>query len=297
MPDTLYPPGAPTIAGNVISVDAFLNNPPLVQRAIMDLTLQRFLADRIFAAGPPTNAGSVLYEQVAAGEWFTVRDVQEIEPGDEFPIVDGAVTPPLVAIIKKWGGAFLVTDEARQRNRRDIVARNLVKLRNTVTRKVDTVAMATLNAAPIVTQAASGDWTVAATDVIADLETARSTIDQADLGYEADTVIIHPSQALDVRKDADLRTALPRESVERNLLSAPDLSGLLGFPNWYVTNRQTAGTIHVLASGQVGGISEEKPLTSEVIPERKNERTRVQASRRAVPYVTDPLAVVKITGA
>lgn len=296
---TPYPPAPPVISGQNLTVSVFLRNPAVVQRRMENLTRQRFVADRLFNAGPQATGGAVIYDQVLdAGHLFAARDVQEIEPGAEFPLTGAADPTPLTAAVKKWGGAVPITYEEERRDRRDVLARRTTQLRNTVLRKVDTVAVATLDAAPLQTQAASGDWTTAATDIISDIETAKNKLDVMDMGYEADIVLLNPAQVLDIRKDADIRSALPRENRARNLLDlgAADLDGLLGL-TWIPSNRVTAGTAYVADSRSVGGISDELALYTRVVNQPERERYLIQAARPTVPYVTDPKAVVKITGA
>lgn len=295
---TPFPPAPPTISGQNITVSWMLNNPARVQKTLQNLSLQRFFADRIFRPGPPATGGAVIHDQLTANNLFTDRDVQEIVPGSEFPIVNGSEPDPLVALVHKWGGSAIITYEQERRNRLDVLTRELTRLRNTIVRKVDTVALAVLNAAPIQTDTATADWSTANTDIIADVEIAKGMVDAIDMGYEVDTVILNPAQALDIRVDADIRTALPREN--RNLLDrgASDLDGLLGIERWIVTNRQTAGTVHFLDSRFVGGISDEIPGPySRVINEEDKERYRIMAARVPAMYVTDPKAVVKVTGA
>jgi hypothetical protein len=52
----------------------------------------------------------------------------------------------------------------------------------------------------------------------------------------------------------------------------------------------------VVASKQVGEMKVEKPLGTESWREEKTERTWIQASVRPVVYVTNPYAVVKVSG-
>lgn len=301
MPTTVtpMPPPVPTISGQTLSLSVFLNSPAVVQRTLENLTSQRYVADRIFTRGPEAAGGAVIYDQVLAQNLFTLRDVQEVRPGSEFPIVNGEEPTPLVALVSKYGGDAVFTYEQIRRNRRDVLARELIRLRNTIVRKVDLLAIATLDAAPIQTFAASGDWTTAATDIIFDIEKGKSVLDAIDMGYEADTVLLNPAQALDIRGDGDIRLALPRENRNTNLLdkSATDLNGLLGIEKWYVTNRVAAGTVRVLDSRFTGFISDEVPAYSRVIDEEVKERKRVRAARIPAMGVTDPKAVVKITGA
>lgn len=291
-----YPPGPPSIGNGALTVDLVLKRPAYLQRAIEDLTAERFITDYIFTPGPAAAGGSVLYDQVTEATLYAERAIQEIEPGSEFPLLTFPEAAPLVATVKKWGGAFDVTDEARDRNRIDVAARNLRLTSNTIIQKMNLVAVAALNAAPVNTQTASGDWSTASTDIVSDLLTAVSTIDQADMGYTADTVLLNPAQALDLRKDADIRSGLPRENVAVNPLLASDLAGLLGL-NYIISNRVPAGTVYVLQRQVAGSYSDEQPLSSEVVPMRDKQMTRIQAWRKTVPYVTDPKSVVKITAA
>jgi hypothetical protein len=298
-----YPPAPPTVDGNVISVSRFLKDPALVQRAIASMTRQRFIADNIFAAGPAAPGGAVMYERILDAEegLYTDRDVTAIEPGDEFPIVNSGEAEPDVATTTKWGGAAVITYEARDRDKRDVLNRELMRLRNTIIRKVDTVGVAALvasvTAGDTPTMAASGSWSTISTDIIADIETGRSEVEESDLGYVVDTAIITPREALALRKNTGIRAALPRENMGANLIGAPDLSGLLRIPNWYVTNRGTNGHVWLLASKQVGSISDEKPLYSRIVDQPERERVLIMAARQTVPYITDPLAAIRITGA
>lgn len=294
MTGTTYPPGAPSVSGNQITVEQFLKTPSRVTRVINDLTRQRFLAERIFASGDAVG-GAVIYDQVTASELYTDRDVQAIEAGSEFPIVTSGETSPKVAAVTKWGGAAVLTYEAVRRDSRDILNRELTKLRNTIVRKVDTVAIAALDAAPINTDTGT-DWSDGTNgDPILDLAQGRSVIDDADLGYMADTILINPAQMVDLIGRKDVRDALPRESLTGNPIANGQLNGFMGY-TWYVTNRVAAGTAYILASTMAGSLRDELPLYSRVIDQQERERWLVQAARVTVPIVTDPKAVLKLTG-
>ncbi len=298
MPGVTYPPSPPTISAGRITVEAFLRTPTRVQRAVVDLTRQRFIADFIYTGGDAAG-GAVVYDRVLAGDLFTTRDVQPIEPGSEFPIVDTGETVPLVAAVTKWGGASIITYEAVRRDQRDVLARQLTKLRNTVIRKVDTVAVAALNADPSVPVApGAAAWNNTTTgDPISDLEAARSAIDDADLGYMADTVLVNPLQRLRLMARKDIRDSLPRESTAGNpvLAGGAALNGLLGF-RWLVSNRVPAGSAYVLARGVLGSIRDELPLYSRTVDQPDQERWLIMAARVTVPVITDPLAAFRLTG-
>ena len=296
MPGTMYPPGNPTVDGQGrITVEQFLKNPSRVTRVVADLTAQRFLAERIFAPGN-AEGGAVIFDQVTTTDLYTSRDVQAIEPGSEFPIVSSGETVPQVAAVTKWGGAAVLTDEAVRRDNRDVLNRELTRLRNTIVRKVDTVAIAALNAAPIVPLVATNAWSDGTNgNPVLNLAQGRSLIDDADMGYTADTVLINPAQFVSLVANPKVAAALPRESSAANPIASGQLGAYMGY-TWYVSNRVPAGTAFILSSQMAGSLRDELPLYSRVVPQPERERTLVQAARVTVPIVTDPKAVVKLTG-
>lgn len=296
MPGTTYPPAPPSIDGQGrITVEQFLKTPTRVQRTIADLTAERYLAERIFGSGT-AEGGAVIYDQLtAADSLYTDRDVQAIEPGSEFPLTDSGESAPKVAAVSKWGGAGIVTYEAARRDNRDVLNRKLTRIRNTIVRKVDTVAIAALNAAPI-NGSVGTDWSEAATrDAVGDVAKATNKIDNLDLGYVADTVLINPTQELELFLDKGLRDSLPRENNTTNPIASGRISGLMGL-TWYASNRVPLGTAYVLASTQAGSLRDELPLYSRVVDQPERERYLIQAARVTVPVVTDPLAVYRLTG-
>lgn len=291
---TAFPPAPPTVSGENITVSLFLNSPPRVQRAIEALTLRRFVADVVFSNGPTAEGGAVIHDQVTAVNDLLADDVEEIAPGSEFPLLTSTEPTPLVAVARKYGGEIFLTYEQIRRNNRSILTRETTKLRNTIIKKFDTIAMAALDAAPIQTAGGSGDWSTAATDIIADLVTAAGAVSSLDMGYIADTVLINPAQEIDLLKDVDIRNALPRERDD-SIIRTGNLGRLMGL-DFIVSNRVTAGTAYVLQRKIVGGISDELPMYARPIDDERRERTYIHGARVGVPYVTDPKAVFKITG-
>ncbi len=295
MPTSPYPQPAPTITGTNITVSLFLQSPPRVQRAVEALTLQRFVSDVIFGAGPPVTGGAVVHDQVLVPDVFLDRDVQEIAPGAEFPLLTSPEVAPLVALARKWGGEVFLTDEAIRRDNRQRLNREMTRLRNTIVRRVDTLGMAALRAAPIINQVASGSWAVAATDTIADLVTGAGAINGPDMGYIADTVVLNPREQESLLKDKDIRDAMPRERDD-SLIRTGNLGRLLNM-DFIVTNRVNPGEVFLLARGVIGGISDEVPLYARPIPDERREVVFIHGARVPAVYVTDPKAAVRITGA
>lgn len=297
MPPDMFPPGAPTVNGQEITLEQFLANPARVQRAIRDLTLQRFVADQIFSPGPAATGGSVIFDQVLGTELFMNRDVQAIEPGSEFPILDLGEVSPLVARTIKWGGAAELTYEERDRDRRDQLGRKVLRLRNTIVRKVDQVAVATLRAAPVLNAVASADWGIGTTAIFKDTASAITLVDRLDMGYTITGALISPNTNLAMLTNDQLIAQLPREGAgNSNPIRSGRLAGIAGIDDWFVTNRVTDDEIFFLSGKQAGSISDEKPLYSRVVDRPERESLLIMAARLVVPFVTDPKSVVRMTG-
>src|SRR3954447_22372491 len=141
-----HPLGPPTVTGTKISVDTMLKAPTRITRMIMDMTLQRFVADRIYSSGGGVTGGAVVFDSVEANDLYTARDVERVAPGAEFPIVTSARRAPGVAEVEKWGGKVWIADEARDRNDATLFTNQLRQLSNTIVRKINARAIQVLEA-------------------------------------------------------------------------------------------------------------------------------------------------------
>lgn len=299
-PLTPYPPAPPTIDGSGnITLGMWLAAPARVRRRLEDLTRARFIADQLFATGPAATGGAVVFDQVVTSDLYMSRDVQQIAPGQEIPILTDEAPVPKVAAVAKWGGADYITDEARDRNNFDVAARKTQKIANTVLRKVDAVAIATLDAAPLNTSTGTS-WAVggATTDqqILQQLIAARGLIDNPDNGYVADVALANPAERDKLASRIELLKLLTGMNAPV-IAEGTDrvVARILGL-DLFVSNRVPAGTIYIAQRRVIGGVSNETPLQTEVIPERRSQKTWIQSTRRLVPYVTDPKAATRLTG-
>lgn len=288
------PPAAPTITNDIQSVSVFLQNPAFVQARMMQLTDQKFVGDFIFSKGPAAPGGAVAYNQNTTNDLFLSRDVKPIAPGAEYPLLTDTIPTPLIALIRKWGGRIEIYDEDISRNRVDVLGRELNKLANTMVRKVDTVAIKALNDAVTQTYAFSTQWSSSSTDIISGLTQAQLIPELLDLPYELNTLIVNPTNrqqffsSLAINKNLGLL-------AEEALVRTGFIGTILGF-NIFVTNRVPAGTAYLVERGQVGSVSDEGAAGSKTYRQEDSDKVFVQAWRKFVPFVTDPLAAVKLTG-
>lgn len=291
-----HPLLAPVVTGTTITVDTMLQQPTRITAFLADITLQRFVLDRLFDSNGGVTGGAVIYDQATENELYLDRDVARVAPGAEFPVVTSHRRAPKVAEVEKWGGKFWFSDEARDRNDAAAFRRESIKLGNTIVRKLNARAISILDAAITANAGLSefvgNDWSVAipnganptppALTPGADFARAQLIADQRELGISFNIALVNPVNLNELRLfyQANLNTMLDDN----------------GFDEVYASNRITVGTAYFVASGQLGEMRLEQPLATETWREPENQRTWVQSSVRPVMFVTNPFAVVRATG-
>lgn len=288
-----HPLGPPTVSGNSITVDMMLNQPTRITRMISDLSLQRFIADRVFTNGGSVSGGAVIYDVAEANELYAARDVERIEPGGEFPLVTSEQRAPQVAEVEKWGGKVFIVDEARDRNNSAKFTRQMRQLTNTIIRKINARVVFELNASIAQSGQTVGghDWgavITAGTNAssnnvypMADFALANQMAEEDELGIEYDLWLLNPqeyTQLIILYGAAGLRTILSELGI-----------------SLYVSNRVPAGRAYCIAAGQLGQMRIEKPLGTETWRDPDHERTFVQSSVRPLFFVDNPFAVLEFT--
>jgi hypothetical protein len=291
-----HPLGPPTMSGTNITVDVMLNQPTRVTAYLLDITLARFILDRIFTSNGGVSGGAVVYDVIVANDIFLLRDVEPVSPGAEFPTVTSIRRVPHVASVEKYGGKFWVSYEARDRNDQVAFRNELVRLGNTIVRKLNTRAIAALNAAIAGNNGMStyvgNNWETAIPKGAnptpppltpgADFSKPQMLADQAELGIQYDTMLVNPVQLNSLR-------LFYEDGLEQMLSDA-------GYSELYASNRVPVGTAYAVASGQLGEMRLEQPLMTETWNEPDHQRAWTQSSVRPVMFVQNPWAVMEITG-
>ena len=289
-----HPLGPPTVTNTTLTVDQALNAPQRITRMVMDLTKQRFFVDRVFSSGGGVTGGAVIYDELAGNDLYADRDVQRVAPGSEFPEVTFSRRAPKVAEVEKWGGKFFFTDEARDRNNVGEFTRAVRQLSNTIVRKINQRGVDVLEAAVTANSRSvvGNDWSAVVTaGSSASAANLWPAFDFADANRQADV------EELGVVYDLAIMN--PVQYLELATVYGPDLDAMLASVGFdiYVTNRVAAGVMYIVASGQVGEMRLEQPLSSETWrdPDGK-QQTWVQSSVRPLFFVDNPYAVLKFTG-
>lgn len=289
-----YPLSAPVITGDNISLDLLLNEPTRITAYLSDLSLRGMFSQRVFSNGGGLTGGALVYNQLTSNQLFTDRDVQEVAPGTEFPIVTASRMAPKVAVPIKVGGKYFVLDEARDRNDATTVQLESQLLANTIQRKLDTTAINLLDASltefsrtvagvnwSTAKGTASGSLTKGGSPV-ADFAKIQGLADVDELGVRYNLWLVNPQEY------TNFLTFYGAE----NLAAVLNASGI----EMISTNRVTAGTAYALQSGAVGQMRLEKPLSTETWREQATERTWVQSGVRVAMAVTNPFSAIKVTG-
>ena len=289
-----YPMAGPVVTGSAITVELMLNQPTRITRYLSDISLRNYISPLFFATPGGVSGGAVVYDQLTLNDLFPTRDVQQVEPGAEFPVVTSDNPTPGTAVVEKHGGKFFVTDEARDRNDQGIIQREGRKLMNAMIRRQDARAVAIVDQAIAAnpSQTVTGvNWSTVVTGgsgqsnagawPAADFTKVQLLADTQELGVEFNQWIVNPAQLAQFR--------LVYGDKFESVLSAYGVA-------MTASNRVAVGTAYVLERQQVGEMRPEKALSTETWRENKTQRTWVQTDARYVQYVTNPFSVVRVTG-
>ncbi len=295
MPAVTYPPAPPTLSGDIVSINRFLNTPTLIQRRLRTLAENRFIGDVLLSGRAPAQGGSVLFEQ--SETIFPDRAVEAVEPGTKFPTSPISNGTALLAAVRKWGIDAIVTDEAIKRLLRNPVDRAMTKLTNGVVRQVDVVTLTAISAAVTQTMAVGTAWATS-TKILRDLLTAKATIIALNQGYVPDTAVVDDLTYAIVMSDPTINAGLRREDGKAPIYTGefPMIGGMRILPT---PNIPVAGTAFVLDSTLLGSMVDETPLTGGSLREENGpsvvEGWVLRAKRVVVPIVQEPNAAIKIT--
>src|SRR5262245_4111058 len=292
---TYHPLGPPTVSTTTITVDTALQTPTRITRSLMDLTLQRFFADRVFTSGGGVTGGAVVYDALVANDLYLTRDIGRVAPGAEFSLVTSTRRAPQVAEPEKWGGKFFVLRETRDRNQAWVFARHVQQLANTIVRKINQRSVEVLEAA---IAAATPPRTITGVNW-STVVTAGASASNANLWPQRDFARVQQqAEVEELGIVYDLVIMNPQEYFQLATIYGAYLNDLLASVNMdvFVTNRVTAGSAYFVQQGQPGEMRIESPLETETWYEEATQRYWTQSSVRPLWFVDNSFAVLKMTG-
>ncbi|MFC9769540.1 hypothetical protein [Rhodococcus jostii] len=300
-----YPPPAPNLSGDQLTISTFLNNPTLVARRLRTLAEQRFISDVLLTARLSTTSGAVLYEQ---GEsLYSDRAPESVAPGSEYPVTTVGLGTAQLAKTEKWGQDSLITDEAISRQNIDPVNRAMTKQVNQLVKTVDSMAMSAIASAVTQTVAASAVWDTGSPTILRDVLKVVAKIRELNEGFEPDTLVVDDTTWAIIASDPTLAGLRAREDKANPVYSGDfiTIGGLRVLPT---PNLGLTKSALVVDSTQLGGMADENiggpgyvtaegvGVQAKTIRDDDNDRWRIRARRVTVPIVLEPKAPHKITG-
>jgi hypothetical protein len=301
-------PLVPTISGNQLSVSSLLGNPTRLNGMIARLAAEQLVCDAFFRpASSAVVGGQLLFDVLVNGGNFAARDVELRTPGAEYIITTGDVTRDQ-AVPKDWGAKVQILDEERTRLDPTVLANRLVQLANSISRKIDQLAIAAVDAAlakysiasvpghdwsTLVTVGPSTGITPNADRPTADISNASLLARVDDLGIaEPDTIVMHPGQLQSLRQGYGSEL--------------PDVLAGVGIQNVRTSLQVAEGTAYVVTAGAAGVMGFEATpygqtagqlgLATELIPDREHRAVWIQSNAVTVFATVVPGSVRRLTG-
>ena len=303
MPYT-YPPAAPVLAGDTLSVSRFLSSPTLVARRLRTLAEQRFIADVLLTNTITTDSGAVLYE---IGEnIYTDTPPAPVNPGAEYPLTTVTNSQAAIAKTVKWGSDVEVTDESISRQNINPVERAFTKLVNHMVKTVDSLSISAIDSAVTQSTNAIASWKGDTAAILRDIALAKASILTLNQGYDPDTLVVDDATYAYLMSDAKFSQLVPRESTNSPVFTGvfPVVAGLRILP----TPNGFKGKAVVLDSKVLGGMVNEDigspgyvsagnvGVEAKTIREDKEDRWLLRCRRITVPIIQEPAAAWKING-
>ncbi len=285
-------------SGGAVNIPALLAAPTQLNAVIARLTEEQLVCGEFFAPAPGGVAGGgVRYGVLKAGTNFLERDAEQRAPGAEY-VLSGSDMPVDLAVVSDWGSKVKILDEEQDRCDAITLANKLTQLANTIARKIDSLALAAVDAALTahsIVDVPGHDWselvTVGPADGItpnsdrptADFATANLVAAMDDIGIGTlDTLVCHP-----------------QEHARLKIGYGTDLSSVLesaGITKVRTTTLLAPGTAYLLENRAAGHTMYERPLTTEVIDDRHHRSRYVQSYVVPAFAVSKPGAIRQITG-
>ncbi|MFI6368919.1 hypothetical protein ACIBG0_40110 [Nocardia sp. NPDC050630] len=306
MPYT-YPPAAPTISGDNITISRFLKDPTLIARRLRTLAEQRFISDVLLTGRFDATGGAITYE---SGEsMYSDRAPEAVAPGGEYPLTSIGEGNAQVAKTVKWGRDSEITDESIARRKMDPVNRALIKQVNQMVKTIDATALAVIASQVTQSTAATASWSGGSAVILRDVLKAVANIRALNEGFEPDTIVVDDLTWAIVMSDTQISQLLKREDGLAPVYTGnfPTIAGLRFLPT---PNLPVAGNAFIVDSGQLGGMADEKlggpgyvsagggipGVEVKTLRDEDKDLYRLRSRRVTVPVVVEPKAAWKITG-
>lgn len=302
-----YPPAAPTLAGDLLTIHRLLQSPTLLQRRLRTLAELRFVSDRILTNRYRSTGGAIAYEM--SEPIMNSRAVESVAPGAEYPRDTPGEGTAALAAVAKWGQAVQLTDEKLKRSvymGREL-NRALIKTANTVVSKVDKLTTSAVASAVTANIAAAAQWDNATPALFRDVERAAAKIVDLNQGYNPNTVLMSTTKYALLITDPAIASLRRREASDNPIYGGDiDRLGKYEIVATAAANLPS-DDVWVFDADQLGGMADETDADPgyatldnglQYKTKRIDERDAwdIWARRITVPIVQEPGSAIRITG-
>lgn len=307
-----YPVAAPSLSGDVLSINRFLKDTPWVARALRSVADEQFVSDKILTGQFWTESGSLGYEQNEG--IYADRAPKAVPPGGEYPITPLSTGPAATVNVVKWGNDALLTDELISRQRYNVVERSFRKVMNSHIQTIDSVALSAIVSAVTQNTDAIASWKASSgVKILRDLMRAHTSILKLKQGYNPTLVFVEPDVFANVVSDDELMKLLPRETG--GVSQSPVVAGLGssymrqigGFTFVTSPNAPVTGKALMVDPTVFGGFVDERlaspdyvqtenGLQVQSIRDKDVDGWRIRVRRITSPVILEPNAAWLING-
>lgn len=293
--------------GPRITVASLIKQPTVIPRRILSMLEQQFIADAILRKLPPTQSGAYVYEE--STPLFAEGDAPIVGEGGEIPVISGRVGARKAAFTIKRALAVQITREMRDRNNMDAVNTQITQVKNTFIRTWETAFLQTLLQHPDVhTMPAGTPWDDPASAIREDLIESTNLIENSSLddepedffGFSPDTLVIGRNVRDALMLSDDFNKAYVDNKADESVLYTGKLPGRFFNVDAFLVSREmdrlAPDSAILLQRKVVGGIGDERPLSSTPLYENKdNETWRTNTVRTSAVLIDQPMAACIIT--
>ena len=283
-----------------ITTNMFVQEPTRLSNYVADLVQANLVASQLFTSVAATG-GAIMYDRLETNAALANQTPGVIAPGAEFPVIGTGNGKPMVDPVVKTGGKYELTREAEKRNDPTLLQRGARRIANTMVKDVDNrgfeVIKDTLENMEGALKLESDGWAAAGKvqasaktalsgegKLIDDILSAKLKIEETELGYSPDTLVLGRSDA------KNLKTILGIDNWQAIL-------GTLGVTLVETGSKAlAAGEGLLLERGTIGVMGVEDPISTDSEYIKARQVTEFYTWATLAFGVTDPLSAVLITG-
>ncbi|MBD0853089.1 hypothetical protein CU043_02435 [Corynebacterium striatum] len=283
-----------------ITTNMFVQEPTRLSNYVADLVQANLVASQLFTSVAATG-GAIMYDRLETNAALANQTPGVIAPGAEFPVIGTGNGKPMVDPVVKTGGKYELTREAEKRNDPTLLQRGARRIANTMVKDVDNrgfeVIKNTLENMEGALKFESDGWAAAGKvqasaktalsgegKLIDDILSAKLKIEETELGYSPDTLVLGRSDA------KNLKTILGINNWQ-------DILGTLGVTLVETGSKAlSAGEGLLLERGTIGVMGVEDPISTDSEYIKARQVTEFYTWATLAFGVTDPLSAVLITG-